>query len=68
MHTAAGDLGIIMDWGNMNPDAILQVKIDGNWENYLENHGFVRLPIFLESLPPGEYRLHEYQTVIINFG
>lgn len=55
--TAAGDLGIIIDWGSRTRGDILQREEAGEWRDYLCDSGRVLYPFRLDELPPGRYRL-----------
>jgi len=56
-----GDLGILIDYGNNKPGAVLQHQnVEGThyrWRDYLVDSKPVTAPIDIKTLPPGEYRL-----------
>ena len=60
MIHAAGDLGILIDFGDNQPGAILQRKEKGYWRDYLVDGKPVTNPFDVESLPRGWYRLRDH--------
>ena len=59
MIYSADDLGIEIDFETDKPGAILQRKEKGYWHDYLVDGKPVVNPFYVESLPPGVYRLVE---------
>ena len=62
MIHAAGDLGILIDYGDNVPGAVLQrasitFPSASGWQDYIVDGKTVTAPIDIESLPPGFYRL-----------
>jgi len=58
MILCAGDLGVYIDLGNDEPEMTLQRRVRGEkWRDYLVDGKPVKLPVDIESLPSGEYRL-----------
>jgi hypothetical protein len=57
MILQAGDLGILIDFGDNLPGSVLQRKEGGKWRDYEVDRRTVTAPIDVNSLPPGEYRL-----------
>ena len=60
MIHAAGDLGILIDYGNNQPGSVLQRRenpFSDVWRDYEIDGEPVTARIDIESLPPGEYRL-----------
>jgi len=52
-------LDVEIDFGPDQPGAILQRKDKGDWRDYLVDGKPVVIPLDVESLPPGFYRLVE---------
>ena len=60
MIHAAGDLGVLIDFGDNWPGSILQRRegwLCDVWRDYLIGGKKVTAPIDIETLPAGEYRL-----------
>jgi hypothetical protein len=56
MMYQAGDLGLLIDFGNNLPGSVLQRRSYGQWQNYLIDGKPVLYPYDVHQLPPGEYR------------
>ena len=59
MILSAGDLALEIDFGRNQSGAILQRKVNGEWEDYLIDGKPVVNPVDVNTLPPGWYRLRE---------
>jgi hypothetical protein len=60
MMLAAGDLGVLIDFGNNKLGSILQRRenpFGDVWRDYIVDGKPVIAPVDIESLLPGEYRL-----------
>ena len=56
MMYQAGDLGLLVDFGDSQPGSVLQRKTKGEWQDYLVDGEPVRYPYDVDQLSPGEYR------------
>ena len=60
MIHAAGDLGVLIDYGNNQPGSVLQRRetpFSDDWRVYKVDGKPVTALVDIETLPPGEYRL-----------
>jgi len=60
MIHAAGDLGVLIDFGDNQQGSVLQRRegwFGDVWLDYMVDGKAVKVPVDIESLPPGEYRL-----------
>ena len=58
MIISSGHKGVYIDIGSNQPGMKLQRRERGqDWKNYLVNRRLVKLPVDIEALPAGEYRL-----------
>jgi len=56
MMYQAGNLGLVIDFGNHQSGSVLQRRIKGQWQDYLIDGKPVLYPFDVHQLPPGEYR------------
>ena len=56
---SAGDLGVELDFGAGKPEGTLQRYVNGAWIDYMVNGKSITLPVKLETLPPGKYRISQ---------
>jgi hypothetical protein len=57
MMYQAGDLGLLIDFGDSRPGLILQRRILEELHTYLVDGEPLIYPFDVNQLPPGEYRL-----------
>ena len=60
MMLFAGDLGVLIDFGNSRPGLVLQrreSRLSDVWRDFKIDGETVKAPFDIESLPRGEYRL-----------
>ena len=56
MMYQAGDLGLLIDFGQSKPGSVLQRRKNGQWQDYLVDGEVIRYPYDVDQLRPGEYR------------
>jgi hypothetical protein len=57
MMLQAGDLGLVIDLGDIRQGSALQRKTNGEWHDYVVDGEPLIYPFDIEQLPPSEYRL-----------
>jgi hypothetical protein len=65
MIHAAGDVGILIDFGDYQPGSILQRRegwFSDVWRDYKVDGKAVTAPFDIQFLPPGEDRLNTRQS------
>jgi len=66
MHPA-GDLGLLIDFGDSRPGLILQRRMLLEWYTYLVDGEPLIYPFDIEQLPPGIYRLRSKERALYSF-